>query len=321
MAGGFFWTREQLERGQVLVYAGAVALGAGLGLGAPGLAQGLGAAVWPLLALLLFSTFLQVPLDDLGAALRRKRDLGALLLGNFAAVPLLVWGLAAGLPDEPWLRMGFFLVLLAPCTDWYCTFTHLGRGDGRLALASTPVLLLLQLLLLPLYLYLFLGPELASGMSSGPFLRAFGAVVLLPLLSAYGFERAARRRPALRSLLQRSVWLPVPLLALVLLVMMAGEARGMLAAAAGLAPAVARFMAYLGAVPVLTWVLVRAFGLGRAQGRTLLFSLGTRNSFVVLPLVLAWPGAGPLAAAAVVAQALVELTGMLAYLAVLGRKR
>lgn len=36
---------------------------------------------------------------------------------------------------------------------------HLGRGEGRLALASTPVLLLLQIALLPMFLWLLLGPE------------------------------------------------------------------------------------------------------------------------------------------------------------------
>jgi len=55
------------------------------------------------------------------------------------------------------LLVGALLVLLTPCIDYVVVFTHLGKGDSRLVLAATPLLLLLQLLLLPLYLQLILG--------------------------------------------------------------------------------------------------------------------------------------------------------------------
>jgi len=55
------------------------------------------------------------------------------------------------------------------------------------------------------------------------------------------------------------------------------------------------------------------------QGRTLAFSLGTRNSFVVLPFALALPPGWELAAVLVVLQSLVELLGMVWCLWVLPR--
>ncbi len=51
-----------------------------------------------------------------------------------------------------------------------------------------------------------------------------------------------------------------------------------------------------------------------SQGRVLVFSLGTRNSFVVLPLAIALPSSFDLAVVAIVFQSLVELFGMVAYL-------
>ncbi len=52
------------------------------------------------------------------------------------------------------------------------------------------------------------------------------------------------------------------------------------------------------------------FRLPAESGRTLAFSFATRNSFVVLPLVLALPAGWELAALVVVPQSLVELLAM-----------
>ncbi len=56
-------------------------------------------------------------------------------------------------------------------------------------------------------------------------------------------------------------------------------------------------------------------GLPAASGRVVLFSLATRNSFVVLPFALALPSpAREAAAAAIVLQSFVELVAMLVLL-------
>ncbi|WP_219817981.1 hypothetical protein [Nitrosomonas ureae] len=66
----------------------------------------------------------------------------------------------------PTLLLGVYLVLLTPCIDYVVVFTHLGRGNARLVLASTPLLLITQMLLLPVYLWLFMGEQAAQVMSS-----------------------------------------------------------------------------------------------------------------------------------------------------------
>jgi len=105
--------RDRLEHHQVFIYFGAVLLGAVLALTVPG-TQALEPAINPALALMLFVTFLQVPLAKLGRAFTQWRFVGALLLANFVLVPLLAALLLQGLPAEPLLQLGVLLVLLAP---------------------------------------------------------------------------------------------------------------------------------------------------------------------------------------------------------------
>jgi ACR3 family arsenite efflux pump ArsB len=60
--------------------------------------------------------------------------------------------------------------------------------------------------------------------------------------------------------------------------------------------------------------VARRFRLDTAAARTVVFSAGTRNSFVVLPLALALPAGREIAVAVIVLQSVVELFGMLFYL-------
>ena len=79
------------------------------------------------------------------------------------------------------------------------------------------------------------------------------------------------------------------------------------------------YVAYLVAAALLGAATGRAAGLPTSGRRTVIFSLGTRNSFVVLPLVLALGPEWNVAAVVIVFQSLVELFGMAAYLWIVPR--
>lgn len=142
---------------------------------------------------MLLVTFLQVPLTALGQALRDMRFLGALLAVNFILVPLLVAGLIQFAPADPLIRLGVLIVLLCPCIDYVVTFSHLGRADARLLLASTPAVLIVQMLLLPLYLGAFLGDDAARLVHAGPFVHAFLWLIAAPLALAILCQLWAKR--------------------------------------------------------------------------------------------------------------------------------
>lgn len=306
-------SKEPLERHQVAIYFAAVLAGLLVAALAGEASATLARWINPALAALLYVTFLQVPLRALGKAFGQGRFLVALLVANFIAVPVVVLGLIQFLPDTPALQFAALLVLLTPCIDYVVVFTHLGRGDARLSLAATPVLLLAQLLLLPVYLGLFLGAEAATLIKAGPFIEAFAWLIAVPLVLAWltqhwsNHSRVGERAEAAMG------WLPVPLMALVLLIVFAAVAPGIGAAAGDVARAVPVYVAFAALMPFVGRALSRLFRLECGAARALAFSASTRNSLVVLPLAFAASGGSALIPAAVVTQTLIELLGQLVY--------
>ncbi len=153
--------RDALERNQIPIYFVAVIAAAIGGLMAPSTGQGLELLVTPAIAVLMYAMFLQIPFLNLREGLSHKPFMAALLIANFVFIPLLVWGLTRVLAEHPAILAGALLVLLTPCIDYVVVFTHIGKGDSRLILSATPILLLLQLALLPLYLGIMLSGQSA----------------------------------------------------------------------------------------------------------------------------------------------------------------
>ena len=306
--------RQQLERHQVWIYLAAILGGLALGSYAPGLSGPFEAVLWPVLGLLLYTTFTQVPLTHLPEAFRDRRFMGAVLIGNFILIPLAVWGLLLFLPDDPAIRLGVLLVLLVPCTDWYITFTHLAGGDTRRAIAATPVNLLVQLCLLPVYLWLFMGNAFLELLAADRIALVFVSLIVLPLLAAWLTERWAERSAHGCELVGRIGWFPVPLLAIVVFLIATSQVQAVVGALPVLGQVTGVFVAFLALAALIGMLLAKTFSLPAASGSALIFSLGTRNSFVVLPLALALASQWQIATVVIVFQSLVELFGMVAYL-------
>lgn len=306
--------RATLERHQAWIYLLAILAGLVIGSLAPAAVHDGERLLWPLIGLLLYATFTQVPITHLGAACRDGRFMTALLAGNFIAIPLVVALLLWLLPADPAIRLGVLLVLLAPCTDWFISFSHLGHGDTHHAIAATPLLLVAQLLLLPVFLWLFIGPQAIELALGGHLLTAFAGLIGLPLMLAWLTEHAAAHSPQVARFVDRLGMLPVPLLTAVVLLIAATQVNTVLEMRGLLGQLLLVFVLYLVAAAGLGKLLGQLFRLEAPAARTLTFSLGTRNSFVVLPLALSVPEAWRAAVIVIVFQSLVELFGMAAYL-------
>ncbi len=310
-------TSRPLQEIQVWFYLPAVGLGVGLGVGLePDVPDWL---ILTPLALLLYATFVQVPLTRLPGAVLEGRFMAAAGLGNFFLIPAAVWALSWLVPPEPAILLGLYMVLLVPCTDWFIVFSHLGRGDAKLAIASTPLLLLTQFVLLPLYLWLFMGETFAEVIRAGPFLQVFMLLIGLPLVAAALTQRFSARHERAARMVGWLEWLPVPALAIVLMLIAAAHAGEAIHHVWGLERIVVVFALYPIVAAAIGIAMTRQLHLSAAAGRTLTFSLGTRNSFVVLPFVLALPDGWEMAGTVVVLQPLVELLAMLGYLRILPR--
>lgn len=306
--------RDTLERYQVWIYLSAIVLGLVAGWSAPLWTVNWDSALWFLIGVLLFATFTQIPLVNIRLAFVDARFIAALVVGNFIFMPAVVWLLLHITPDAPAIQLGVLLVLLVPCTDWFITFTSLGRGDTGHAVAATPILLLMQLILLPFYLWLLLGDTLVEIAYADRLLPAFFGLIILPLLLAWILQRVALKKLAVKPIFPFLAWFPIPLLAIVVLLIAASQVGIMTSEIVILWPVLLVFIVYLVAAAGVGLLLSRALNLPPRTGRTLVFSLATRNSFVMLPLALALPGGWSAAAVVIVMQSLVELFGMSVFL-------
>lgn len=306
--------REQLEKHQCWLYLGCIGLGVAAGTLIPALAQTLEKLLWPLLGLLLYTTFTQIPLLGVVRSVTNGRFMAALLVGNFLAIPAFLALCVLWLPLSPAVLAGVLLVLLVPCTDWFISFTHLGKGNASQAIAAAPLLLLVQILALPVYLWLFLGAEWFQLTLSASLLSAFVGLILLPLTLAGLTEYAGARQLRIKQATHHLGLLPVPLLALVVFIIAASQVNSLNGLYQVMAQVVLIFIGFLVFAGWLGKLLGKLFRLPAASARTLAFSFGTRNSFVMLPIALTLPDAWQTAVVVIVFQSLVELFGMIVYL-------
>ncbi|WP_109782742.1 arsenic resistance protein [Streptomyces sp. CG 926] len=303
-----------MERHQVAVYLGAMAAGAAVGLAAPSAGPALEHAINPVLAALLYVTFLQVPAAELLRSLRAGRFLAAALVVNFAVVPAVVAGLYTFLPDDQAVRIGVLLVLLAPCVDYVIVFSGLAGGSSQRLLAATPLLLLAQMLLLPVFLWLFMGPDLGDVVEVGPFLEAFVFLIVIPLALAWLTQGWAARHPAGEKTSDAATAAMVPLMAATLFTVVASQVPKLGGSLGDVVAVVPVYAAFLIVMAFAGLAVARLFRLDAPDSRAIVFTGATRNSLVVLPLALALPDDLAVAGVVVVTQTLVEVIGMIVYI-------
>ena len=108
------------------------------------------------LCLMLFGLFLEVPLNKLKNSFKNVKFTSTSLIINFIWKPLFGYFLGSiFLKGNIDIFIGFFMLILTPCTDWYLVFTKLAKGDLTLSLSILPINLILQIILLPIYLVIF----------------------------------------------------------------------------------------------------------------------------------------------------------------------
>src|SRR5690606_13961148 len=133
---------EWMERHQVSLYLAGLVVGGVVGVLAPAVAGPAGLAIQPVLALLLYATFLGIPFARIGGAFRDWRFLGTILAVNFLLVPPIVWLLTRIVAHDGVLLVGVLFVLLTPCIDYVLIFAGLAGADVHRLLAATPLLML-----------------------------------------------------------------------------------------------------------------------------------------------------------------------------------
>ncbi|WP_367403479.1 arsenic resistance protein [Kocuria marina] len=308
-----------MERFQIPLYLAALAVGALAGWWAPGLGGLAAPAVTPVLAALLYVTFLGIPLRRVGEGLRDLRFMACLVIVNFAVVPVIVFALVRAFSIEGPMLIGVLLVLLTPCIDYVIVFSGLAGAANDRLLAASPVLLVLQMLTLPLYLWSFLASDVAVAVHWGTFAQALAVVIVIPLVAAAVTQLAAARSPVARRWGRLAGGAMVPLMMLTLATVVASQIALVGSRAQALLPLVPVYVSFAALMAALGWAAGRLAGLRVRERRAVLFSGVTRNSLVVLPLAFAAQDGTVLAPLAVLTQTLVELLVMLALVGLVPR--
>lgn len=120
------------------------------------IADNTGNLITVFLCLMLYGLFLEIPLNELKNSFRNVKFSLTSIIINFIWTPLFGYFLGSiFFKSNVDIFIGFFMLILTPCTDWYLVFTKLAKGDLKLSLSILPMNLILQIVLLPIYLLIF----------------------------------------------------------------------------------------------------------------------------------------------------------------------
>lgn len=135
------------------------------------------------LCLMLYGLFLEVPIKELKNSFKNVKFTSTSLIINFIWTPLFGYFLGNFfLNGNLDIIIGFFMLILTPCTDWYLVFTKLAKGDVKLSMSILPINLILQIILLPIYLVVFFST--ANSMDYAQLAYSLLIVIVIPFIAA-----------------------------------------------------------------------------------------------------------------------------------------
>ncbi|MDR0383121.1 MAG: arsenic resistance protein [Spirochaetaceae bacterium] len=268
---------------------------------------------------MLFFTFLGVDIKEISKSFMDLRFSVSALAINFLWTP--VFAFLAGkifLSGQAGLQIGFIMLMVTPCTDWYLVFTGLANGNVTLGASVLPLNLILQIVLMPVYLLVFMGQAVAFDIMA--ITRSIILVLAVPLVSAPVVKVAAKKTGKMnffRKVLKEADNIQFILLCCAIVAMFASQGAAL----------TANMAVFVRLLPPLIVFFVTNFFLSFGAGRALkmafmdiiplVFTTSARNSPVSLAIaVMAFP-AEPLIYLALVAGPLIELPVLALYSVIL----
>lgn len=135
------------------------------------------------MCLMLFGLFMEVDLNELKNSFKNVKFTSTSIIINFIWTPLFGYFLGTlFLKGNVDVLVGFFMLILTPCTDWYLVFTKMAKGDLTLSLSILPINLILQIILLPIYLIMFFSTS--NSMNYSQLAYSLMIVIVIPFVAA-----------------------------------------------------------------------------------------------------------------------------------------
>lgn len=186
---------DKINKYQTIVILIAVIVG--LVIGQSSLISDISASfIIPLLMVMLFGLFLTIDISELKHSfLNIKFSITSILI-NFLWTPIFAYLLGSiFLNNDIAIWMGFVMLMVTPCTDWYLVFTSVAKGNVPLSTAILPTNLILQVLLLPVYLLLFFGKS--GNVDLGTLAESIIIVLVIPFTLAVLAKTIVKSRKSL----------------------------------------------------------------------------------------------------------------------------
>ncbi|MBF7028755.1 arsenic resistance protein [Staphylococcus kloosii] len=311
--------KHTMETKQAYIYFLAVIMGIIMGISSTSIATFFKEITTPAIIILMISMFCQLPLNSLKSQFTNLKFIIVLLLSNFILIPILVWLLITifNIHSGP-IQIGLYLVLLMPCIDYVIVFTSLGKGNATMLLLCTPLLLIVQIILLPVYFTIFLTHNVNNYIEVTTFLLAFIFFILIPFFLALLLQKFSHNNKGLDNLNHVMSWLPVPMMALVLIAVIASQISFVLKDLTIIYQIIPIYICFAIIAPIIGNLCAKLFKLDIELRRTIAFSATTRNSLVVLPLALTLPqNIAITVTAIIVTQTIIELIFEVIYIQVI----
>jgi ACR3 family arsenite efflux pump ArsB len=292
----------------VFIIASAL-LGVLLGKTSAGLERLAGNFIEIFLITMLFFTFLGVEINEITKSFANFRFSVTALAINFLWTPLFAFVLSkiffGGQID---LQIGFIMLMVTPCTDWYLIFTGLASGNVPLASSVLPMNLILQIILLPVYLFVFMGRS--ASFVSGLIVQSVVLTLVLPLtlagLAKIIASKTGNKKHLLR-LLEKNDTIQTVLLCLAVLSMFASQSSLLFSNLIVLIKLLLPLLIFF----VLNFLVALSAGKKLKFSFTdtvpLIFTTSARNSPVALAIAAVTFPSRPLIALVLVAGPLIEL--------------
>jgi ACR3 family arsenite efflux pump ArsB len=301
-------------------------IGIGLGKLIPALERHAGNFIEIFLMCMLFFVFLNVEIKEISKSFSDLRFSVSALIINFVFTPLFAFALSKlFLSDQIDLQIGFIMLMVTPCTDWYLIFTGVARGNVSLGASILPLNLILQIVLLPLYLLLFMGAEVSFG--PGAIIHSIVLVLVIPLVAANTVKFTAKkinRRVVLEKIVKKADDIQFVLLCLAVISMFASQGALLSGNAMLFIKLLPALLAFFAVIFCLALYTGKMLGLPFRNIIPLVFTTSARNSPVSLAIATITFPLQPLISLVLVIGPLLELPILAvdsAILKMIGRRR
>ncbi|HLW39793.1 MAG TPA: bile acid:sodium symporter [Brumimicrobium sp.] len=261
----------------------------------------------PLLMVMLFGLFLSINISELKTSFLNVKFSLSNIIFNFVWTPIFAYILGyIFLTNELPIWIGFVMLMVTPCTDWYLVFTGVAKGNVPLSTSVMPVNLILQVLLLPMYLMLFFGKSGNVELSS--LVESILLVLVVPfVLALIAKKTIGKNSKTGTNLIQFFEKSQVLFLALAVVAMFASEGKNLIDNPDVIYKLLIPVLIFFAVTFVLSQLVSKLLKFNYVDKVSLVLTTMARNSPIALAIAVSAFSSEPLIALSLVIGPLIEL--------------